>query len=119
MSVHYWEPDTIGLVVQNTIVTSTTNTADAVPTSIAISYTIELSVPISINVDIKGWVSRDDGITWTQILLVDSGTDDDGYQMYSGAADVSDQPSSNLVRWKLTSHNNKYFKLRGWGGVWY
>ena len=72
----------------------------------------------TLNTDIKGWVSRDSGSTWTQITLADRGAFSTTQNIYYGSATISGQPAGSTVKWKITTHNNKTFYIRGVGLVW-
>jgi hypothetical protein len=70
---------------------------------------------ITLNTDLKAYVSRDGGTTYTQLTLIDKG-------FYSGTTkrilvsevtDISAQPAGTSMKWKVTTHNNKDLKLHG------
>jgi hypothetical protein len=72
----------------------------------------------TLNTDIKGWISRDNGSTFTQVTLVDKGVFTGTQNLYSGAVDISGAAAGSTLRWRLTSHNNKTFHIKGAGIVW-
>jgi hypothetical protein len=71
------------------------------------------------NVDIKAFVSRDGGTTFSQVTLVrEMDIPIEGYtsflgsyaNFYVGTVDLSTQPNGQLLVWKITTHNN----VRSW-----
>jgi hypothetical protein len=55
---------------------------------------------LNINTDLIGWISRNGGANWTQVVLAPTVTVG-GFTTYEGVAGLSDQPSASSVRWKL------------------
>ena len=86
---------------------STANTAQTEPTKgdVVLIYTPATGTT-TLNTDIKGYVSRDNGTTYTEATLVGKGS-------YSGTTeiasihdlDISAQPAGTSMRWKVTTHN--------------
>jgi len=72
----------------------------------------------TLNTDIKAYVSRDDGTTWTQITLTDEGDYSGSKRILSGTADISGQPSGTDMVYKITSLNNKDLKIHGSALSW-
>ena len=78
---------------------------------------------ITINVDLKGFVSRDNGSTYSEFTLTDEGDYVSGKQIWAGSVDISGQPSGSAMRWKIRGYGNsgdaKEFNLHGvclsWG----
>lgn len=71
------------------------------------------------NTDLKAFVSRDGGTTFTQVTLVrEMDIPIEGYtsflgssvNFYVGTVDLSLQPNGQLLVWKITTHNN----VRSW-----
>jgi len=92
-------------VADMTLVSNAT-TAEAVPTKgdLVMTYTNGAGTA-TINTDIKGWVSRDDGTTYTQFTLADDG-DTGGHTILTAHdLDISGQPSGTSMRYKITTHN--------------
>lgn len=96
----------------NMTLISVVDTATTVPESIQMVVKIEPIDSITINTDVKGYVSRDSGTTWTQASFGEGSEYATGKYVYSSLADVSTQPSGTSVKWKVTTHNNKSLKLR-------
>jgi len=65
----------------------------------------------TLNTDIKGYVSRDSGTTFTQGTLVDEGTwGTDKKILAFHDLDISGQPSSTSMCYKITTHNQSASK---------
>ena len=85
---------------------SNATTAEAEPTKgdLVLTYTNGAGTA-TINTDIKGWVSRDDGTTYTQFTLADD-VDTGGHTILTAHdLDISGQPSGTSMRYKITTHN--------------
>ena len=69
------------------------------------------------NTDLVGWVSRDNGTTWTNVpfSLSNAFTTSLTNQMYSGIAVVTNQPSGSNVIVKVTTSNGIPWKVYGLG----
>ena len=73
---------------------------------------------VTVNTDIKGWVSRDGGTTWSQVTLADEGNYTGSQRILSGTVDISGQPSGTSMKYKITTHNYKNMKIHGTGLTW-
>jgi len=89
----------------NMTLISNAQTATAAPTEIRLQLFEEMVTANTINTDIKGWVSRDNGTTFTQVTLADEGDWQSGKRVFAGTADVSGQPSGTSIKYKVTTHN--------------
>jgi len=90
---------------------SNSTTAEAVPTKgdLVMTYTNGAGTA-TINTDIKGWVSRDNGTTYTEFTLTDDG-DTAGHTILTAHdLDISAQPSGTSMRYKVTTHNQSAAK---------
>ena len=90
---------------------SNATTAEAEPTKgdLVMTYTNGAGTA-TINTDIKGWVSRDNGTTYTQFTLADDG-DTGGHTILTAHdLDISGQPSGTSMRYKITTHNQSAAK---------
>jgi hypothetical protein len=90
---------------------SNATTAEAVATKgdLVMTYTNGAGTA-TINTDIKGWVSRDNGTTYTQFTLTDDG-DTGGHTILTAHdLDISAQPSGTAMRYKITTHNQSASK---------
>jgi len=60
----------------------------------------------TLNTDIKGYVSRDSGTTWTQGTLTDEGSWGTNKKVLAfHNLDISSQPSGTSMKYKITTHN--------------
>ena len=86
---------------------STDATASSAPTKVDFHCLLENAAgTATLNTDIKAYVSRDSGSTWTQGTLVDEGTWGTNRKVLAfHDLDVSSQPSGTAVCYKLTTHN--------------
>ena len=90
---------------------SNATTAEAVATKgdLVMTYTNGAGTA-TVNTDIKGWVSRDNGTTYTQFTLADEG-DTGGHTILTAHdLDISGQPSGSTMRYKITTHNQSAAK---------
>ena len=76
----------------------------------------------TLNTDLKGYVSRDDGTTWTETTLVAQTVAGGQTVILAHDIDISSQPAGTSMRWKVTTHNqgtSKDTRLHGvslgWG----
>ena len=101
----------ISLTYGDMTLISNATTAEAVPTKgdLVMTYTNGAGTA-TINTDIKGWVSRDNGVTYTQFTLADEG-DTGGHTILTAHdLDISAQPSGSAMRYKITTHNQSAAK---------
>ncbi len=73
---------------------------------------------ITLNTDIKAYVSRDNGTTYTQVTLEDCGNYVAGAQILQGEVSISAQPSGSNMKYKVETLNNKNLKLHGTAVSW-
>jgi hypothetical protein len=91
----------------NLTLKSTNKTAQSVPTKSDMVMLIEnASGTATLNTDIKGFVSRDGGTTFTQGTLVDEGTWGTNKKILAfHDLDISSQPSGTSLCYKISTHN--------------
>ena len=65
----------------------------------------------TINSDIKAYISRDNGTTYSLVTLTDDGEYDTGKRMLSGSVDISGQPSGTSMRYKIETLNQGAAKI--------
>jgi hypothetical protein len=96
----------------NLTLQSTATTADATPTTGDIVMMIENSTgTATLNTDIKGYVSRDGGTTWTQGTLTDEGSWGSNKKVLAfHNLNISTQPSGTSMKYKVTTHNQSASK---------
>ena len=85
---------------------SNSTTAQATPTKgdMVMTYTNGAGTA-TLNTDLKGYVSRDNGTTWTQGTLASQGTTAGHEIVTFHDLDISAQPSGTAMRYKITTHN--------------
>ena len=99
-----------GITTDMTLVGVTT-TATSVPTKSSLIITItEVTGTTTLNTDIKGYVSRDGGTTYTQGTLQSFGATLPSNQVMVGFEnlDISSQPSGSSMKYKITTHNQVF-----------
>mgnify|MGYP001401582936 CR=1 FL=1 len=93
--------------------------ANYIPSSARLVIVIEDDGTVIPNTDIKAYVSRDGGTTFTQADLAREFEVEPTYYLpfftrfYIGTFDLSSQPNGELMVWKLTTQNNKDCRIRG------
>lgn len=96
----------LGVEVGDLTLISTATTAEAVPTKgdIVMTYTNGVGTA-TVNTDLKAWISRDSGSTYTQATLSSEGTTGGHTILTAHDVDISGQPSGTAMRYKITTHN--------------
>ena len=95
----------------NMTLVSNATTAEAVPTKgdLVMTYTNGAGTNV-VNTDIKGYVSRDNGSTYTQGTLVSQGTTGGHTILTFHDLDISSQPSGSSMRYKIETLNQSISK---------
>jgi len=95
----------------NLTLVSVASTADAAPdkADIVMSYTNGIGTA-TINTDLKAYVSRDGGTTWTQATLVADGTSGGHSILVAHNIDISSQPSGTSMKYKIETLNQSASK---------
>jgi len=90
---------------------SNASTADSTPTTgdIVLTYTNGAGTA-TVNTDLKAYISRDGGTTWTQGTLVSEGTTGGDTILAARRVDISGQPAGTSMRYKVTTHNQSSSK---------
>jgi hypothetical protein len=90
---------------------SNSTTAEATPTKgdVVLTYTNGAGTA-TINTDLKAWISRDNGTTYTQATLASQGTTGGHTILTAHDLDISGQPSGTTMRYKITTHNQSASK---------
>lgn len=91
--------------------------AEAEPTNARLIILAEPVDSITINTDLKGYVSLDDGSNFEQVTLVDQGNFDTAKHVYAGSEDLTDRDDKTMV-WKIETANNKNIKIHAIGLLW-
>ncbi len=97
-------------VSQNMTLQSKAITATAVPTEALIGFVMIAPGAVP-DTDVKGYVSRDGGTTFTQAALMVQAVGFPWNVMFTGGVDLSSQPGGSSVKWKLVSANNIDFVI--------
>jgi len=99
------------LTATNLTLVSNSTTAQATPTTgdIVMTYTNGAGTA-TVNTDIKAYVSRDNGTTYTQATLSSEGTTGGHTILTAHNVDISSQPSGTSMRYKITTHNQSASK---------
>ena len=90
---------------------STSTTADSAPTTgdLVMTYTNGAGTA-TVNTDLKAYVSRDNGTTWTQATLSSEGTTGGHTILTAHNVDISSQPSGTSMRYKIETLNQSASK---------
>jgi len=99
---------------------SENQTAEAVPDEARIVILMEEVSSITLNTDLKAWVSRDDGVTYAQITLTDVGDYGTNIKILYGSVDLtaSGIGSGTDMVYKLITYNSKNCKIHGTSVAW-
>jgi Concanavalin A-like lectin/glucanases superfamily/Collagen triple helix repeat (20 copies) len=108
----------VGSITGNMTLLSEVQTAEIIPTSARIVLFEEDVHSITTNTDLKAYVSRDNGTTFTQVNLEDEGDYITGARVLSGSVDISGQPSGSNIKYKIETLNNKNLKIHGTAISW-
>lgn len=105
--------------IYDMILKSNSYTAQSTPTQSRLVLFEEDVDSVTVNTDLKGYVSRDGGTTYSQVTLVDEGYYESGKRIIScNPLDISGQPSGTSMKWKVETVNTKRIKLHGTGMSW-
>jgi len=90
---------------------SNSTTASSAPTTgdLVMTYTNGAGTA-TVNTDLKAYVSRDNGTTYTQATLSSQGTTGGHTILTAHNVDISSQPSGTSMRYKITTHNQSVSK---------
>jgi len=105
-------------VIENMILKSNAQVATIVPTEARIVLFEEDVDSIVENTDLKAYVSRDNGTTYSQVTLEDEGNYISSARVLSGLINISGQPSGSNIKYKIETLNNKNLKIHGTGISW-
>jgi hypothetical protein len=102
----------------NMTLISNATTAEAQPDNARLILYEEDVDSITENTDVKGYVSRDGGTTWTQATLVDEGNYSGSKRILADTIDISGQPAGTSMKFKVETANLKDLKIHGVGVTW-
>jgi hypothetical protein len=97
----------------NMILISNSQISSVIPDEIRIILFEEDVDSVTINTDLKTYVSRDGGTTFTQVTLEDEGNYITAARILSGVVDVSGQPSGDDIVYKIETLNVKNLIIHG------
>ena len=100
------------LAINDLTMQSTSTTAESTPTTGDFVTLVEDGAgTATLNTDIKGYVSRDNGTTWTQGTLIDEGDWGANKRILAfHNLDISSQPAGTSMKYKITTHNQSASK---------
>ena len=106
----------------NMTLISNAQTAQAAPTEGRLMIYEETSTgSTTLDTDLKGYVSRDGGTTYTQTPLTLDTTYETGKTLVSGSIDISGQPSGTNMKYKIETLNqsgSKVCRIHGASLLW-
>jgi len=97
--------------------TSDAFTAASVPSTALLTLLASADGAISLNVDLKAYVSRDDGTTWTQAALV-AGTSVGGVTTYEATTSLTSQPSGTAMKYRIETTSTVAISVTGVALQW-
>lgn len=102
----------------NMTLLSNAQVATIIPTDARIVLFEEDVDSVTINTDLKAYISRDNGTTFSQVTLADEGNYITGARILSGLVDISAQPSGSNMKYKIETLNTKKLNFHGVGMAW-
>lgn len=96
---------------------SINSTAYADPASARLIAMIEPVDAITINTDVKGYVSEDGGANWEQVTFVNETITNGTTRVYAGSVNITDRNNVLMAR-KITTENLKRIRIRSWSEYW-
>lgn len=110
MEVATWQRDNMTLI-------SNSIEAEAEPSESRLLFLMKDEDAATLQTDIKGFVSLDDGTNKEQVTLVDVGDYDANWKIIAGTKTLTDRNDQTMIR-EITTHNNKHIKIRSWVQGW-
>jgi len=104
----------------NVTLISNSFTAESAPDTARIVIFEEDVDAITLNTDLKAYVSRDGGSTWAEVTLADEGDYETDKRVLTGLVDLtaSGIGSGTSMEYKLVSTNDKVLKFHGTAMLW-
>jgi len=96
--------------LQNSTIIFDAYEAESEPTDSKAIFIMEAIDTITLNTDIKAWASNDDGSTYEQITLEDTGDWETGQAIIVGTEEMT-AVTDQTTRLKITTHNLKELKI--------
>ncbi len=87
-------------------------TASSAPSTGFITVQADPVDSVTVNTDLKAFISRDGGSNWSEVTL-SAGATNSNFINYEGSVDISGQPSGTSMKYKITTHNTKEIRVSG------
>ena len=105
--------------ILNVTLISDAYTATSAPAKTILGIQTVESGTVTLNTDLKGYVSRDGGSNFTEVTLVLKTTlGQTGTKYYECAETTISSTSGSSMVWKITTHNNKNVQIHGVALSW-
>lgn len=98
------------------VLISEPQTAGSSPANGQAIFLVDAIDAFTLNTDLKGYLSSDDGVTWDEITLENYGDHGTGIAVLGG--EVALTGAGTEIRWKLAMFNNKEVNVHGVGAMW-
>jgi hypothetical protein len=105
------------LAYNNMTLVSNNKEAEAQPTTGRFMALVEPVDALTLNTDIKGWISEDNGSNFDQVTLTDEGYFDATKKIYAANVTLTNRSDKTMVE-KITTLNNKNLKVHAWAMMW-
>ena len=113
LSIPYGIPTTLNMTLLSIV-----RIADFIPTDARIVLFEEDVDSIALNTDLKVFVSRNNGTTWSQVTLEDEGNYIATARILSGIISIASQPSGSNIKYKIETLNGKKLNIHGTAVSW-
>ena len=87
-------------------------TASSAPSTGFITVQADPVDSVTVNTDLKAFISRDGGSNYSEVTLA-AGATNSNFINYEGSVDISSQPSGTSMKYKVTTHNTKEIRVSG------
>jgi hypothetical protein len=104
--------------VENMTLLSIVFDSDLPPVNARLTILEEDVDSIILNTDLLAYISRDNGVTWTQAILTKENNFDLIKQTLVSFVDISGQPSDTKLKYKYITVNNKDMKIHSTSLMW-
>lgn len=92
----------------NYVIESISFTANGDNNNHKLTFVHDPQEAVTLNTDIKGWVSRDGGTTYKQATLsLEDNAGESPQNVISNVVDMAGEPTGTAMRYKITIHNDK------------
>ena len=87
-------------------------TASSAPSTGFITVQADPVDSVTVNTDLKAFISRDGGSNYSEVTLT-AGATNSNFINDEGSVDISSQPSGTSMKYKVTTHNTKEIRVSG------